>query len=555
MEINLLKFLKYTTLLSVLSFSVNADSMFTYEQFQNASNAFDIALRNKISDCIHHRDNNRIMNKLVFLRNYEMPILNVRENDLRLFGINNNNVRNIVHQINTLKNDLKNEIDNKIMPVLKYDNNLSDELRQALHHKMKIVENISNRIKKGNFTNNMYIQLVNYNLINNPNNNLSNVEQILNMQESFGTMLYKIKSEQNLEEKNKLIQSVYLHLAGNNYNNLDILMNYADQNVLNNINDILNIQEVKDYIQSYNLDKVDLNINVGKEIFTEDDGFQVDYGKSFDENKDVFMRLYYQVLDKSVGGNIQDIRDFKDIINNLNNHLNSNVQKSIIEKLENYYNTKEELINNKLQQAKNEYENVFKELWDKQFKSQPLNKLLNADFDLNAIRDEINKAENIDEKKQAIQTNFIDTIFGENFENLSTILTSNNGEDLEKIYNILNSEKVTDYMTNNVIQSRISNLTKRFHSNIMNINGNQNGKTIDNYVDDVLYKFSKINNNIKRFINKINSNNENIINDFARDIKDLLESHANKKMDIMEKETEKLLNNPYKYFFDNLIKY
>lgn len=543
MKINLLKILKYTTLSLVLSFSVNANSEFTYKQLQNASDTLTESLLN-----YNFNNNYNLINKVELLCNYEMPILKISENDLQLFGIENDNIKNMVHKINILKNDLKYELNNKIIPVLRNDD-LEDNIRQALDNKKEIMQSILKGIESGNFTNNMYMQLIDFKLIH---DNLDEIEKMFNMNQSFETILYKIQNEQDQQKKKEIIQSFYLHLFGNDYNNLDILMNYANQNILNNINNILEIQEVKDYIKSYNLDKLDININVSKEMFTLYDGFEIDYDKSLEENKDAFVRSYYQVLDKSVEGNTQDIKNLKNVIReNYNNHYD-NVQKSIIEKLRNCYKGKKAVIKNKIQRAKNDSENVFKEVWDKQLKNQPLNKLLNKDFDLNTIQEKINKAENIDEKNQAIKTDFIDNVFGDESKDLYTVLSNNNDEDLEKVYNILNSEKVTNYMTSDVIKSQTINLTKEFYSNIMNNNGNQNNNLIEIYTDAILHQFDERNKKISKFIKKLNNNNINITNDFAQNIKNLLESYANKRLQIIEKETNELLNNPHQYFFNNL---
>ena len=544
----LLKLSKYLTLSLTLSLSANANSMFTYEQLQDANKLFDNALMDKIEQYMN--DNNEEMTyELALVHSYEMPILNISENDLQLFGIENDSIKNMVHQINILKKDINDELNNKIIQELA-NVGLAEDKQQALNNEMEIMQNVLRGIESGNFTNNMYMQLVNYKLIN----NLSNVEQILNMQESFGTILYKIQNEQNLEEKKKILESFYLHLSGNNYNNLDILMNYADQNILNNINNILEIQEVTDYIQSSNFTKVDVNINESKKAFTELNVFQVDYDKSLEENKDLFIRSYYMVLNKSVELNIKDTQNFKDVISNYNYNYNynnnNNTKNSIIEKLRNYHNKKEKYINDKIQEAKNNSENIFKEVCYKQL---PLNKLLNVDFDLDAIQEKINKAENIDEKNQAIKTDFIDNIFGYNSKNLHTVLSNNNDKDLEKVYNILNSEKVANYMTSDVIQLQTINLTKEFYSNIINNNGNQNNNMIEVYTDAILQQFNNINETENNFIKKLNNNNINITNDFARNIKNLLESYANKRLQIIEKETNELLNNPYQYFFNNLI--
>lgn len=547
MEINLLKLLKYATLSIALSFSVNANSTFTYEQFQEANNV----LKESIFEKLNHNINN---NRLVMLNSFEMPILSINENELQELGINNDNVKNIVQQINILKNNLNTEINERIIPVLQNDdfedNNESLVQMQILLSKLDTMQDALEGMNSGKFTNNMYRQLVDYELINDLNNNkLSNVEQEIGMTKSFGTILQEIKNEEELNEKTRIIKQFYLLLKEKNYGNLETLIGKADQDVLNNINEILDIQEVKDYIQSYDVDKSDITINYIKSFFSNE--FNVDFSKTLQENKEKFFNEYEKALEKAYNINIKpNLEKFRDIMTPLYNSNKNGVKNSILGKLIMCHNVKTEIIVNKIRQTIKENENIFKEVWNKQSKSQPLNKLLNADFDLDTIQEEINKAENIDDKNQAIQKNFIETIFGNRFKNLSTILTSNNDEDLEKVYNILNSEKVKKYMNSDKIQFYASDYTKQYYNS-----DKQYDKKIDNIKTYEKYMLDKFREYKITVIENISQgDNVNITNDYAKNIKVLLKDIGyDTIIKNIENEENKLKKNPYKYFFDNLI--
>ena len=205
---------------------------------------------------------------------------------------------------------------------------------------------------------NSYSSQVNSNIVP-----LTEVEQILNMNIPFSNIRRNIEINQNKPQQKEHIENFYHYVFGNNSYNLVIILSYGTPNILNNINGILNINAVKNYIQLGVVEnKIISTINGIKNQFIETDIYGI--FSNTPEDKNQFKNTYSYVFNKTFEPYFNEINNFNRAViefrhSNRNMYGNDNEARNIINILQNCFITRANFINNKQNSTVSSWEDIF----------------------------------------------------------------------------------------------------------------------------------------------------------------------------------------------------
>ena len=208
------------------------------------------------------------------------------------------------------------------------------------------------------------------NNLNNPAEQLTGIEQILNMDVSFNTINKNISNNSNEIAKQKNhIEHFYHYFLGNNCGNLPMILSYGHPNVLNSIKTILTIDKVKKYIQSDKVADIESNINELNKQF-----YETDYYGEFSntqDSKQQFKTEYCKYINGTLLKYFDEINHFKIERNKFNNRNiwgYNNEARNISNMISNCFSEREKIINQQKTLAINNWENVFNKILQKQKK-------------------------------------------------------------------------------------------------------------------------------------------------------------------------------------------
>ena len=198
------------------------------------------------------------------------------------------------------------------------------------------------------------------------NNNiapLTEVEQILNMNVPFSNIRRNIEINQNKPQQKEYIETFCHYIFGNNSYNLVIILSYGTLNILNNINGILNINVVKNYIQLGGIEnRITSTINGIKNQFIETDIYGT-FSNTI-EDKNQFKNTYSYVFNKTFEPYFNEINNFNRAViefrhSNRNMYGNDNGARNIINILQNCFRARANFINNKKNLTVSSWEDTF----------------------------------------------------------------------------------------------------------------------------------------------------------------------------------------------------
>lgn len=192
---------------------------------------------------------------------------------------------------------------------------------------------------------------------------LSEVEQILNMNTSFSNIKKNIETTINNPQQKEHIENFYHYVFGNNSYNLVVILSYGTPNVLNNISSILNINTVKNYLKTDGIENKVLSAITGiQKQFIETDIYGTFVNTQ--ESKDQFKNIYSYMFNKTFDPYFNEINNFnKSVVefrrSNRNMYGNDTIARNIINTIQNCFNDRTNFLNNKKNITINNWEDIF----------------------------------------------------------------------------------------------------------------------------------------------------------------------------------------------------
>ena len=198
------------------------------------------------------------------------------------------------------------------------------------------------------------------------NNNiaqLSEVEQILNMNTPFCNIRKDIETTVNTPQQKDHIENFYHYMFGNNSYNLVVILSYGTPNVLSTINDILNINAVKNYLKSDGIENKILSTITGiQKQFIETDIYGIFINTQ--ESKNQFKNIYSYMFNKTFNQYFIEINNFNSAVvefrrSNRNMYGNDTIARNIINTIQSYLKDRTNFLNNRKNIIINNWEDIF----------------------------------------------------------------------------------------------------------------------------------------------------------------------------------------------------
>ena len=198
------------------------------------------------------------------------------------------------------------------------------------------------------------------------NNNiaqLSEVEQILNMNTPFYNIRKDIETTVNTPQQKDHIENFYHYMFGNNSYNLVVILSYGTPNVLSTINDILNINAVKNYLKSDGIENKILSTITGiQKQFIETDIYGIFINTQ--ESKNQFKNTYSYMFNKTFNQYFIEINNFNSAVvefrrSNRNMYGNDTIARNIINTIQSYLKDRTNFLNNRKNIIINNWEDIF----------------------------------------------------------------------------------------------------------------------------------------------------------------------------------------------------
>lgn len=192
---------------------------------------------------------------------------------------------------------------------------------------------------------------------------LSEVEQILNMNTSFGSIRKNIETTSNTPQQRDHIENFCHYVFGNNSYNLVVILSYGTPNVLNNVDSILNINAVKNYLKVDSIENKVLSTMTGiQKQFIETDI----YGTftNTQESKNQFKNIYSHMFSKAFEPYFNEINNFNSAVtefrrSNRNMYGHEITARSIINIIQNCLKDRTNFLNNRKNITVNNWEDTF----------------------------------------------------------------------------------------------------------------------------------------------------------------------------------------------------
>ena len=352
---------------------------------------------------------------------------------------------------------------------------------------------------------------------------------------------------------NTQMKMLYDNVFANNYGNILSLFAAWDLNMLNKLNNIFSLQQVKQYISQWRIEKKLSNeINeIGQRLVNRiqqhgiNDPNQLD-NECYEVINSIFRKYYerieifYNTIDNHfLNDNEQQRRNIVDIMRN-------NLKESFNQRY-NYINV---LFNNVVNNRNNIINSIQVQ--------HALNQNNNINIDINVHHDNVDNVfhqilTNINQNHEvnANIKQFFDNYIGDKYDKVFNIFNINDNQELNDIKEILKNNTVKDYLAIGAIRDRLDiNLDKRrFFKGGIDDQGNDNDpadyETFKNHYLNYMEHFinnykDNIKNIIRIYIDNINSNH----NQIKQDIKTVL----NQCID----DREQYLNNRLQQIRDNI---
>ena len=188
------------------------------------------------------------------------------------------------------------------------------------------------------------------------NNNiaqLSEVEQILNMNTPFCNIRKDIETTVNTPQQKDHIENFYHYMFGNNSYNLVVILSYGTPNVLSTINDILNINAVKNYLKSDGIENKILSTITGiQKQFIETDIYGIFINTQESKNQFKFNQYFIEI--NNFNSAVVEFRR-----SNRNMYGNDTIARNIINTIQSYLKDRTNFLNNRKNIIINNWEDIF----------------------------------------------------------------------------------------------------------------------------------------------------------------------------------------------------
>lgn len=198
---------------------------------------------------------------------------------------------------------------------------------------------------------------------NNNISQLSEVEQILNMNNSFGSIKKNIETTVNTPQQKEHIENFYHYVFGNDSYNLVVILSYGTPSILNDIDSTININTVKNYLKSDGIEnKVLSAINGIQKQFIETDIYGV--FTNTQESKNQFKNIYSYMFDKTFDPYFSEINKFNNAVvefrrSNRNMYGHDTAARNIINVIQNCMKDRTNFLNNQKDITINNWEDTF----------------------------------------------------------------------------------------------------------------------------------------------------------------------------------------------------
>ena len=398
------------------------------------------------------------------------------------------------------------------------------------------------------FVLNMYIQWVNS---DSPRQLMLNLCIAIDALKSYNQQMVKIASDLYTQ-----IKMLYNNVFANNYSNILSLFATWNFNMLNKLNNVFNLQPVKQYISQGRI-RTSLNNEIdtiGQMLVNRIQQSEIDnpnqlYDKYLEVVNSIFCKYYERIaeLKKTINNhffidnhffndNEQHRRNIVDMIKD--NLIKSFTQREkYIDTLyynvisDNYYNNIINSFQVQIQNALNQNNNINIDVHHN-----------NADNVFHQILTNINQNHEVN----ANIKQFFDNYIGDKYEKVSNIFNINDNQELNDIMSILQNNTVKDYLEIGAIQGRLDvDLDKRrFFKGGVDDQGNDNNPadydTFENhYLGYMKYFIDKYKSNITNIINNIDPND----NPIKQDIKNILNQCVNNREQYLNNKLQEINNN------------
>lgn len=401
-------------------------------------------------------ENDHIFRSVIYMGKVTFPSIlhNIQNNKQKLTNYNkelneyNDKLKENIEKLEYLSGNNDDE-----KSIFSYSLDMNSELILNKDNKHKNIEHIIRKVSEKL----EQLKMCNNN-INNNNNEILNIKKNISNTEA---------------EINKQIEKFYHYLTANDYDNITTMMHSEKDNIFEAINELLEIEEVKNYITNYNISKIDTIYTTAKDQFNE--GL---YGYFADNEQEKFKEIYNDYIEQGFKQYYDDIKLFNNKIDVAKNSIGNNeIKRNMLNTITQCLNEKKQYIDERKEKALAEVENIFN-----QIKKYNKNNIEDEEEDINGNGiNEINNNNNINE---------------ENEINENVIHEENNNINNENDNNINN-----DNNNQSIINNNINNDIDHEEENDINENNIDNENDNDNNINEE--------NEINEHVNEINENNIN----------------------------------------------